>query len=249
MLSKIKTILKKLLEPAIVLFCILLAITIYANAKIPRDAQQYIYEQAEDVPENSVAIVLGTSRYLGNSPNLYFTYRIEAAKKLYEAGKIKAFVVSGDNRHKSYNEPREMRRALTEAGVPDSIIHCDYAGFRTLDSVVRMAEVFGQKKFIVISQRFHNERAIFIARYYDYEAYGYDAADLSLNRSSYRTKIREVLARVKVFVDIALGTKPHFLGEPIDIENALPCNHVDSVKTTNTDTLQQTKKDSTSIIK
>lgn len=215
---KIKTLLRKAIEPTVVFISIILAVIIYANMKIPRDTQKYIYSSIDSVPDNSVAIVLGTSRYIGGRSNPYFTYRIEAAKELYDAGKIKAFVVSGDNRHKSYNEPREMRRALTEVGVPDSIIHQDFAGFRTLDSVVRMGEVFGQKSFVIISQRFHNERAIFLAQYYGYDAYGYDAADLELNRSSYRTKIREVFARVKVFIDILLNTKPKFLGDPVDIE-------------------------------
>lgn len=245
MSSKIKKILKKVLELSIVLASIIVAIIIYANMKIPRDSQKYIYEYVDDVPDSSVAVVLGTSRYIGGRKNLYFTYRIEAAKELYEAGKIRAFVVSGDNRHRSYNEPREMRRALVEAGVPDSIIHSDFAGFRTLDSVVRMAKVFGQKNFIVISQEFHNQRAIFIARHYGYEAFGYNASDLALNRSSYRTKVREVFARVKVFVDIALNTRPRFLGEPIDIDE--PIQKSDT--TNNIDTIIQIESVDTTLIK
>lgn len=196
---------------------LLVILVIYANWKIPHDAQQYIFEKTENVPEGSVAIVLGTSQYIGNRKNSYFTYRIQAAKELYMAGKLVTIIVSGDNKHVSYNEPRDMKRALVAEGVPDSIIHLDYAGFRTLDSMVRMGKVFGQTKFIVISQQFHNQRAIFIARHYGYEAYGYNALDLSLSRFSIKTKVREVFARVKVFVDIALGVEPKFLGEPIDI--------------------------------
>ncbi|WP_313608081.1 ElyC/SanA/YdcF family protein, partial [Dysgonomonas sp.] len=124
---------------------------------------------------------------------------------------------SGDNSRKDYNEADDMRAALVEAGVPDSIIHCDYAGLRTLDSVVRMNEIFGQDSFIVVSQEFHNERAVFLAQNYGLTAYGYNAKDLSLNRSSYRTKIRELFARVKVFVDIATGKEPKYLGEKIKI--------------------------------
>lgn len=217
MIKRIKKILKILFELLFVCGAILLAVIIYANMKIPRDSERYIYTELDSIPNNNVAIVLGTSRYIGGRPNLYFTYRIQAAKELYEAGKIRAFVVSGDNKHRSYNEPRDMRRALVEAGVPDSIIHLDFAGFRTLDSMVRMGEVFGQKSFIVVSQKFHNERAIFLARHYGYDAYGYNASDLNLNRSSYRTKVREVFARVKVFIDITFNTRPKFLGEPVDI--------------------------------
>ena len=87
----------------------------------------------------------------------------------------------------------------------------------TTMQILRYVEIFGQKTFIVVSQQFHNERAIFIARYYNIEAYGYNAKDLNLNKFSVKTKVRELFARVKVFVDIALGTGPRFLGDPIDI--------------------------------
>jgi len=80
-----------------------------------------------------------------------------------------------------------------------------------------MNEIFGQDSFIVVSQEFHNERAVFLAQNYGLTAYGYNAKDLSLNRSSYRTKIRELFARVKVFVDIATGKEPKYLGEKIKI--------------------------------
>lgn len=218
MLKRIKNILKQLFKFVFIAGIIVVALVVYANWEISHESQKYIYDDVDSIPEHNVALVLGTSRYIGNRPNLYFTYRITAAKELYDAGKIDAFVVSGDNKHVSYNEPREMRRALVEAGVPDSIINADYAGFRTLDSVVRMNKVFGQSSYIIVSQEFHNERAIYIARHYGIDAYGYNARDLNLNRSSYKTKIRELFARVKVFIDILFGTTPKFLGEPIPIE-------------------------------
>jgi len=193
------------------------SVILFANWRIPHDTREYIYDDVNSVPVQKAALVLGTARYIGNRENLYFTYRIRAAKELYEAGKVKAFVLSGDNSRKDYNEPEDMREALIEAGVPDNIIHLDYAGFRTLDSVVRMNEIFGQDSFIIVSQEFHNERAIFLAQYYGLTAYGYNARDLNLNRSSLRTKVREYFARVKVFVDIITGKGPKYLGEPINI--------------------------------
>ena len=217
MFAKLMKFLKFITKLTILVGILVIAVIFYANWKIPHESQKYIYKDIDSIPEHSVALVLGTSRYIGSTPNIYFTNRIQAAKELYEAGKIDAFVVSGDNRHMSYNEPRDMKKALIEAGVPDSIIHADYAGFRTLDSVIRMNKVFGQKSYIIVSQEFHNERAIYIARHHDIEAYGYNAKDLSLNRASYRTKIRELFARVKVFIDIIIGKAPKFLGEPIDI--------------------------------
>ncbi len=195
---------KKLLKRAIwiILVGIVLVggIVLFANRKISYDAKDFVYDNVNDVPACKTALVLGTARYIGDRQNLYFMYRIQAAKELYDAGKVKAFVVSGDNRRKDYNEAEDMKKALVEAGVPDSIIHCDYAGLRTLDSVVRMSKIFGQDSFIVVSQQFHNERAIFLAQYYGYQAYGYNARDLDWNRFSVKTKVREVFARVKVFV-------------------------------------------------
>lgn len=190
---------------------------LFANWKIPHDSKGFVYNEVDSIPAQKAALVLGAAKNIGNRPNLYFTYRIQAAKELYDAGKVQVFVVSGDNSRKDYNEADDMRAALVEAGVPDSIIHCDYAGLRTLDSVVRMNEIFGQDSFIVVSQEFHNERAVFLAQNYGMTAYGYNAKDLSLNRSSYRTKIRELFARVKVFVDIATGKEPKYLGEKIKI--------------------------------
>ena len=210
---------KRIFISLLLLFAVIVLGLFYADWKIAADTSSRVYDSVESVPQEKVALVLGTSRKLGNgSPNLYFTYRIQAAKELYDAGKVKAFVVSGDNKHASYNEPRDMKNALVALGVPDSIIYLDYAGFRTLDSVVRMKEIFGQSDFIIVSQKFHNERAVFLAQYYGYNAYGYNAEDLQLNRFSIKTVIREKFARVKVFLDLVLGKGPKFLGEPIDIQ-------------------------------
>lgn len=196
---------------------LLVAVIAFANWKIPHDSKAFIYSDADSIPAQKAALVLGAAKNIGGRQNLYFTYRMQAAKELYDAGKVKVFVVSGDNRRKDYNEADDMRNSLIELGVPDSIIHCDYAGLRTLDSVVRMNKIFGQESFIIVSQEFHNERAIFIAQQEGLTAYGYNAKDLRLNRSSYRTKIREVLARVNVFKDILTNKQPRHLGERIEI--------------------------------
>lgn len=217
MKQRTKKIFKRVLGIILIILVIIAAVVAFANWKIPHDTKAYIYDNADSIPSQKAALVLGTARYIGDRQNLYFTYRIQAAKELYEAGKVKVFVVSGDNSRKDYNEAEDMRAALKEVGIPDSIIHCDYAGLRTLDSVVRMNEIFGQSSFIIVSQEFHNERAIFLAQHYGFTAYGYNAKDVSLNRFSYRTKVREIFARVKVFVDIVTGKGPKYLGEPIQI--------------------------------
>lgn len=211
--------LKRVFKVIIILVALMVLVIFYANWKISYEAKPFIYDSLDEIPDHSVAIVLGTSKYIGKRDNIYFTNRINATKELYDAGKLSAIVVSGDNMHVSYNEPRDMLQSLVALNIPDSIIHLDYAGFRTLDSMLRMAKVFGQKRFIVVSQKFHNERAIFIARYYGYEAYGYNAKDLRIGRLSFKTKIRELFARVKVFIDVTIGTQPKFLGEPVNIFN------------------------------
>ncbi|MCV5341834.1 YdcF family protein, partial [Escherichia coli] len=88
-------------------------------------------------PQHEVAVVLGTSKYIGKILNTYYTHRINAAIELYNQGKVKQFLLSGDNAHRSYNEPWTMKRDLLKAGVPEEVIHLDYAGFRTLDLIVR----------------------------------------------------------------------------------------------------------------
>ena len=110
-----------------------------------------------------MAITIFRHKLKNGNNNLYFDYRILAAVELYKAGKIKYILISGDNRKKDYNEPEEMKKALIQKGVPAKFIYLDYAGFRTLDSVVRAKEVFGQNQLTIISQRFHNERAIYLA--------------------------------------------------------------------------------------
>ena len=187
-----------------------------ADSAIVRGSKNYIFDSIEQVPDGLPILVLGTSPVLQNgNPNAFFVFRMEAARDLYNAGKAKAIVVSGDNRRKNYNEPRYMTDALVAFGVPTEIIHRDYAGFRTHDSVIRMHKIFGQDTFIIVSQKFHNARAVYIARRHGFNAYGFNAQ--TPNQSIFVTRVREPLARVKVFVDILTNRQPHFLGEPIEI--------------------------------
>lgn len=140
---------------------------------------------------------------------------MEAAVRLYQSGKVAALIVSGDNGSKEYDEATAMKDALVRAGIPEKSIYLDYAGFRTLDSVVRAKEVFGQEAFVVVSQRFHNERAIFLARQSGIKAIGYNAADLR-GRRGLMTHLREYLARVQAVLDVkVLGTQPKFLGKAV----------------------------------
>lgn len=192
---------------------LLLVLVLVCNRVITKTAENKIFENIDQLPANRVGLLLGTSPKLrGGRPNLYFNYRIEAAVTLYNSGKISRILVSGDNRRMNYNEPVEMRRALIARGIPDSVIVSDYAGIRTLDSVVRARKIFGQDSITIISQRFHNERAIYIAMCNGLKAVGYNAKDVD-NYSGFKTNVRELLARVKVFIDLLVRKGPRHLGE------------------------------------
>jgi len=177
-----------------------------------------IYDGVSDIPKCDVGIVLGTSEHLGGGgENPYFKKRIEAAAALYKAGKVKLLLLSGDNRRSDYNEPAAMAKALQAHGVPASATAPDYAGLRTLDSIVRSKEVFGLNRFTIISQRSHDERALLIARHYDLDAIAFAAEDVPF-RYSVQTHIREWFARIKVILDLyILHTPPRHLGEKIHL--------------------------------
>ncbi len=190
---------------------------LWSNFSVYYESKEYLKTDVNDLPKVKVGLMLGTSRFLGNgNPNAYFFNRIEAAVKLYQSGKITHVLVSGDNGTKEYNEPEDMKTELIARGIPESKIVLDFAGFDTYDSMIRAQKVFGQNKFIVISQHFHNQRAVYIARRFGIEAYGYDAGDVK-NFGGFRTKVREWFACVKAYFEVKVGVDPKFLGEQVPI--------------------------------
>lgn len=213
-----KRILKYILIVSLVSIGALAIITVWANTSIDRASKPYVTDDMATLNPVKVGLVLGTSRNVkSGNKNTFFFNRIDAAVKLFENGKIKYIIVSGDNGEKSYNEPQDMREELVKRGVPDNVIFLDYAGFRTLDSVIRAREIFGQNTFIVVSQKFHNERAVYLARKNGIEAYGYNAQEVD-NSKGWKTKVREFFARDKVFIDLLFGVEPKFSGEKVIIE-------------------------------
>lgn len=198
-------------------FFLVLTVVLIADLTITKKSKKFIYEKIEIIPRNEVGLVLGASKYLSNGNiNYYFKYRIDAAIDLYKKGKIKYIVVSGDNSRNNYNEPQQMKEDLVAGGIPEDVIFLDHAGFRTLDSVVRVNKIFGQTRFTIISQKFHNERAVFIAQKYGLTAIAYNAKDVS-RRAGFKTQLRERFARVKVFMDLLFNKQPKYLGEEIKI--------------------------------
>ncbi len=189
-----------------------------SNSLVQRKTKDSLFDSTESIPKNRVGLLLGTSKYLVDGGiNQYYKYRIEAAVKLYNAGKIDFILISGDNATRQYNEPMTMRKDLIANGIPVEKIYLDYAGFRTFDSVVRSKEIFGLDSLTVISQPFHNERAIYIARSKGIYAIGFNAQEVNVY-SGFKTQVREKLARVKMQLDILFGNEPKYLGKKIEIK-------------------------------
>lgn len=196
---------------------LLLLVSVFtSNQYIESYSKPYLFNEIEQLPNNDVGIVLGTSKYSTRGGiNPYFSYRMMATNKLYKEGKIKHIIVSGDNHKHGYNEPQQMKEYLMGLGIPPEDITLDYAGFRTFDTMIRGKEVFGQNSYTIISQEFHNERAVFIARNFGINVVGYNAKSPYLSR---QMKLRELLAKFKAVLDVYfLPTKPKFLGEKIEI--------------------------------
>jgi len=198
-----------------ILLC--LAVMLSARYTILRTSKGKTYSDVAEIPHRKVGLLLGCSQFLPNGrANLFYTYRTQAATELYKHNKIDYIIVSGDNHTKGYDETTAMKDTLIHNGIPEDRIFCDYAGFRTLDSVVRAKEIFGQTNITVISQKFHNQRAIYVAQQKNMKAIGFNAQDVK-HRNSFRTMIREQFARVKAIFDVMSGTHPKFYGDPISI--------------------------------
>lgn len=210
--------LKKMMAILVLGFSLIIGIVVIANIWVINSTQSQVFEQLSALPKNKVALVLGTSPILPNGrTNLYFQSRMAAAAELYHAGKVEHLILSGDNGTKIYNEPEAMQQALVELGIPSKKLTLDFAGFRTLDSVVRCQKIFGQESFTVISQKWHNHRAVFIANANGLNAVAYNAPKVV--NATRRATNREYLARVKAVLDIYIFRKsPKFLGEKENID-------------------------------
>lgn len=211
-------LLRKIIKWTIYLSVLTLILGVICFFWIEESNKENLYEDVKSLPVCKTGIVLGTSAHLSNgSDNLYFINRIDAAVKLIAAGKVRKLILSGDNRVDLYNEPKDMRKALLKKGVPDSCIVLDYAGLRTFDSMVRCKEVFGQDSVIVISQQFHNARALFIASKIGLTAFGFNAKKVTTQKTV-KMKFREFFSRIKCVLDLyILNTKPRHLGQSISI--------------------------------
>ncbi len=194
---------------------IILAAESFTNLR----ANKYCHDKAADCRQGDVALVLGCSKRLSrNRANFYFTGRMQAAAELWKTGKLRCILVSGDNREKYYNEPRDMKNALVKLGVPEDKIVCDYAGLRTFDSVVRARRIFGAEKITIVSQSYHAKRAVATARQLGIDAEGFNAPLVPINRPTWlRQFLRERAARVAMVFDLLIGSAPRHMGDRIPL--------------------------------
>ena len=211
----------KLLALRVVRYLILLGLlglllTTYLAYHINKETEAYIYDRVEELPSTYTALVLGASVRRNGELSTMLRDRVESALLLYNKGKIKRFLVSGDNRTTNYNEPVAMKKYLLERGVPEEDIFMDFAGFDTYDSVYRASYIFEVDSAIVVSQRFHLPRAVYIARSMGLNFYGYNGDRREYELES-RNRFREVAANVKAWIELLINKEPHFKGDKIPI--------------------------------
>ena len=184
-----------------------LALVLICNQIVVNNAEGKVFSDLDSIKYNKVGLLLGTTPQarIGRITNYFFVYRIDAAEQLYKAGKIEKILISGDeNSLDGINEPECMRDSLVARGVPSNAIILDGKGYRTINSVINANKVFGLKSFTIISQKFHNERAIYQAEHLGLELENIQAfnAEMPRTRRAYLTTVREYFARVKMFIDL-----------------------------------------------
>lgn len=166
-----------------------------------------IYHNASDIPQMPVAIVFGAGI---DTPEL--KDRVETAVELYKCGKVQKLLMTGDNGRSDYDEPQAMKARAVKAGIPSQDVVCDYAGFRTYDSLYRARDIFDVQRAILVTQAYHLPRAIFIARRLGLTVVGMDAAIRDYGAQSW-FDLREVAAVEKAWFDVLTQHKPKFLGK------------------------------------
>ena len=205
-----KKVAKKLLWTTCIMAFVCIVLMLICNQIVVNNAEGKAFSDIDSIKYNTVGLLLGTTPQarITKVKNYFFIYRIDAAEELYKAGKIEQILISGDeNSLDGVNEPECMRDSLVARGVPARAIVLDGKGYRTINSVINANKVFGLKSFTIISQEFHNERAIYQAEHLGLNVENLQAynAKMPKSRRAFLTTIREYFARVKMFIDITAG--------------------------------------------
>lgn len=190
------------------------------NVWIVERSRSRVVSAPASVPAAPVALVLGTSRNLASGRiNPHWKSRMDAGAALWKAGRVKRILVSGDNRRADYNEPRDMRDGLVERGVPMAAISLDYAGLRTLDSVIRAREIFGVDQCVIVTDDFHLPRALWLADRRGIRATGFQGEPVPWDLSA-KTRVREWMARINAGLEEwVLGTGARHYGVKENLPN------------------------------
>lgn len=204
---------KRIIIVTVTLLCAVGIVMTICDRKVNHAAKGLLYSNVESVPHRKVGLILGTSpiSIWTGMRNYYYDYRIKAGAELYKAGKVDWLVVSGGdyrNSENGYDEPVAMRDSLIMQGVDSTRIILDYDGTRTLNSLAKMRDVYRQDSIIIISQKYHNERALYQAKHLGVNAIGFNAHTPGARASLWRNRGRETLARVKLFIDLSSGLHP-----------------------------------------
>lgn len=202
----------------IIIVLLPLAVIWVTNYVVNTTTAAQLYNDVNTIPKNKVGLLLGTAKYQDKARHIinpYYQNRIDATVALYMAGKIDFIIVSGDNSSVFYNEPALMKEDLIARGIPEKKIYMDNAGFRTLDSILRCRDIFREDHITIISQKFHNQRALYIANHKQVTAVAFNAAS---GGSLWDEISREKLARVKMVFDLLFNTQAKYYGERIEIK-------------------------------
>ena len=218
-----------------------LALMLICNQIVVNNAKGKTFSEIDSIKYNKVGLLLGTTPQarITKNKNYFFIYRLDAAEQLFRAGKIEKILISGDeNSLDGVNEPECMRDSLVARGIPASVIVLDGKGYRTINSIVNANKVFGLRSFTIISQEFHNERAIYQAEHLGLDVENLQAynAKMPKSRRAYITTIREYFARMKMFWDLFISkesemspnTIQSFLGKPIIINDSI-CEQISAI--------------------
>lgn len=219
---------KKFCITSLSILLLIILVAIACDQLVAKNANDRLYASVDSIPHRKVGLILGTSPIStwNGRRNYYFDHRIKAGAELYKAGKVDWLVVSGGdyrNTENGYDEPVAMRDSLIKQGVDSARIVLDYDGTRTLNSIAKMRDVYCQDSIIIISQKYHNERALYQAKHLGIDAIGFNAETPGRLTSWWRNRGREVLARVKLFIDIIRGAGPD-IKEPVirDFTKGIP---------------------------
>ena len=238
-----KKVTKIFLWTTCIMSVVCIVLMIICNQIVVNNAKEKAFSDIDSIKYNKVGLLLGTTPQarITKVKNYFFIYRLDAAEQLYRAGKIEKILISGDeNSLDGINEPECMRDSLVARGIPASNVILDGKGYRTINSVINANKVFGLKSFTIISQEFHNERALYQAEHLGLDVENIQAfnAKMPKSRRAYITSIREYFARVKMFLDLFTykgsdsddnkKTIQSFLGKPVVINNSI-CEQIETI--------------------